>query len=100
MTLLAPDTTVITAGPRLDARRCPELREEADAVFAAGGLPVIDVRGVEHMDMAGLSALAWVFVQCRRRGENALLVGPLPEPVARLLDLTTFDRFFQVRPRP
>ena len=89
--------TVIEAGSRLDAARSFGLREEAEAIFAADENPIVNVRSVEHIDMAGLSALAWILVRCRRRDEAAYLLGPLPEPVARFLDLTTFDRFFQIR---
>ena len=88
---------VIEAGSRLDARRSSRLRDEADAIFAADENPIVDVRSVEHIDMAGLSALAWILVRCRRRDEAAYLLGPLPDPVARFLDLTMFDRFFQIR---
>jgi len=100
MATLTAQRTVIDAGIRLDADRAPGLRRQIETVFADDQTPVIDVRSVEHMDMAGLSALAWLLVLCRRRDAGAYLLGPLPEPVSRLLDLTTFDRFFQIRLGP
>jgi anti-anti-sigma factor len=89
--------TVLHAGTSLDAVQAQRLRAEADAAWAADSGVIVDVRSVEHMDMAGLSALAWILIHCRRRDEAAYLLGPLPPPVVRLLDLTTFDRFFQIR---
>ena len=100
MTVATPQRRVLFAGERLDATRSERLRDEADWIFAAGHTPIIDVRSVQTMDMSGLSALAWILIMCRRRNEAAYLLGPVPEPVARLLDLTAFDRFFQVRLRP
>lgn len=89
--------TVLDAGTNLDAVQAPRLRAQADAAWAAGAPVIVDMRAVAEMDMAGLSALAWILIQCRRRDEGAYLLGPLSEPVIRLLDLTGFDRFFQVR---
>lgn len=100
MTLPSTKTTVLPAGDRLDASRSPRLRDEAEWIFAAGRTPMVDVRSVEVIDMSGLSALAWILVRCRRRSEAAYLLGPIPEPVARLLELTAFDRFFQVKLAP
>ena len=89
--------TILHAGDRLDAVQALRLRAGADAAWAADESVIVDVRSVDHMDMAGLSALAWILIHCRRRDEAAYLLGPLPPPVERLLDLTAFDRFFQVR---
>ncbi|MDH3607103.1 MAG: STAS domain-containing protein [Acidimicrobiia bacterium] len=92
--------TILDAGNRLDAVQAFRLRDEADTAWTADQSVIVDVRSVEYMDMAGLSALAWIMVSCRRRDEAATLLGPLPPSVARLLDLTSFDRFFQVRTSP
>lgn len=92
--------TILDAGDRFDALRAVQLREEADAAFGADQGVIVDVRRVQHIDMAGLSALAWIMIRCRRRNEAAYLLGPVPPSVERLLDLTAFDRFFQVRRTP
>lgn len=89
--------TIIDAGTHLDALRSPTIRDRADDASLTGEPLVVDVRSVRHMDMAGLSVLAWVLVLSRRRGHVPVLLGPVPAPVARLLDLTKFDRFFDVR---
>jgi anti-anti-sigma regulatory factor len=92
--------TILHAGTHLDAVQALRLRFEADVAWAADESVIVDVRSVEHMDMAGLSALAWFLIECRRRNEGAYLLGPLPPVVSGFLEMHAFDRFFQVRLAP
>lgn len=89
--------TVIDAGTHLDALRSPTLRDRAEEASQTGETLVVDVRSVQRADIAGLSVLVWVLALSRRRGQVPVLLGPVPAPVARLLAMTKFDRFFDVR---
>ncbi len=97
MPVIPASGTIIDVGTHFDAVHSPAIRDRVDDASLTGEPLIVDVRSVQHMDMAGLSVLAWVLVLSRRRKHVPVLQGPVPPSVARLLDMTRFDRFFKVR---
>ncbi len=93
---LTTHATPLTVQPVLNALSGSELRSEAIEAFSIGQDPHIDVRGVEHMDVAGLSALVWILHESLRQHRSATLIGPIPPAVNRLLGLSGFRHLFEV----
>ena len=92
-----PIAVVVPSG-RLDALNAPELRRRCDSILdAETGRLVIDLRGVDFCDSAGLAALVGAMKRSRASGGDTKLVAASDAPVWRILELTRFDRVFDVR---
>ena len=92
-----PVAVVVPAG-RLDALSAPELRRRCDTILDGDtGRLVIDLRAVDFCDSAGLAALVGAMKRSRADGGDTKLVAAEDAAVWRILELTRFDRVFDVR---
>lgn len=91
--------SVVTPTGRLDALTAPHLRVRCDTLLASGTHRiVIDLSTVDFLDSAGLAAMVGVLKRARSAGGDVKLVMPDRETVGRILELTSFDRVFQIAP--
>jgi len=94
--MLAPKhSTLLAVDSNLNAQTGSHLRTQASEALIHGDEVVVDVRGVESMDVAGLSALVWVLHESIRQDRRTTLIGPVPHPVNRLLGLSGFRHLFE-----
>jgi anti-anti-sigma factor len=107
---LAPADTYVVG--RLDVTTAADLRAHLLAVLDAGAAErleasengddlVVDLSGVDTVDMVGVGLLVGVHRQAQRRGRRLVLTG-VPPRVMRLLTATRLRRVLAVRdlPRP
>ena len=89
---------------RLDVTTAADLRIELLALLdgepeAAGTELLVDLSGVDAVDMVGLGLLVGVHRQAQRRGRRLVLTG-VPPRVMRLLTATRLRRVLAVRDLP
>ena len=90
--------TVLAPSGRLDAVSAPELRRRCDDLLESqAGRLIIDLRAVDFCDSAGLAALVAALKRSRASGGDTKLVAADDASVWRILELTRFDRVFDVR---
>ena len=83
---------------RLDAFSVLEFRAQMQAIFEQGVRHlVIDLSQTPFLDSTGMAVLVSALKQCRQRGGDVRLVAPQSEAVKRILDLTKFDRVFDIK---
>lgn len=88
---------MITLSGRLDALEARGLRDLFDSHIAAGrNRIVVDLRGLEFVDSAGLAALVKGMKECRASGGDLRLVSPTAKDAMRVFELTRFDRVFDM----
>jgi len=91
-----PIAIVAPAG-RLDALTAPALRERCSNLVDQGTIRlVIDLEAVDFMDSAGLAVLVRALRAARSSGGDVKLSAPTASSVARILELTRFDRVFDI----
>lgn len=89
--------SILTLHGRLDTASAPELRTRLEGILAGGTVRlVVDLSSVSFMDSAGLAGLVWALKQARLRGGDVKLVEPTAPAVWRVLQLTLFDRVFDI----
>ena len=122
MVLIAPDASIPTIAPtegnrqmniatvdrsipiavlapvgRMDALAAPHLRVRCDTLLSGGTHRiVIDLRDVEFLDSAGLAAMVGAMKRARASGGDVKLVMSDRTSVSRILELTSFDRVFDL----
>jgi anti-sigma B factor antagonist len=90
---------VVAPTGRVDAVTAPLLRARCDALLADGTTRlVIDLSDVEFLDSAGLAAMVGALKRARAAGGDVRLVAPETPAVRRILELTRFDRVFDLAP--
>lgn len=102
---LAPADSYVAG--RLDVTTAADLRAELISVLEQraaepeenGEDVVVDLSGVEAVDMVGVGLLVGVHRQAQRRGRRLVLTG-VPPRVMRLLTATRLRRVLAVRDRP
>ncbi|MFN8623167.1 MAG: STAS domain-containing protein [Chloroflexota bacterium] len=83
---------------RLDALNAPGLRARCDAIMTEGTTRiVIDLGAVIFLDSAGLAAMVGALKRARASGGDVKLAMPHDPAVLRILELTRFDRVFDIR---
>jgi anti-anti-sigma factor len=83
---------------RLDARAAGEVRDTLHAVLAGGSGPlVVDLSGVELLDVTGLGVLAGAHRRARLEGREMVLRGGSVR-IVRLLRLARLDRVITLEP--
>lgn len=88
----------ITIKRRLDLFKAQEFRSLFQSLFDQGiSHIVIDLNQTTFLDSAGMAVLVSVLKQCRQRNGNVRLVAPQVEGVKRMLELTKFDRVFEIK---
>lgn len=90
---------VVAPTGRMDALNAPHLRVRCDTLLAGGTHRiVIDLSAVDFLDSAGLAAMVGALKRARSAGGDVKLVMPESYAVSRILELTSFDRVFQIAP--
>ena len=90
---------VIAPRGRLDAYRAQELQQRLDQLIADNVIHfVIDLTHTNFLDSAGMAVLVGLLKRVRRLDGNAKLVWPMEEGAQRVLNLTRFDRVFEIVP--
>lgn len=92
-------TRIATVAPegRFDAFSSPGMREQFDQLLNQGVTHfIIDLSDTLFMDSAGMAVLVSLLKQARQRKGQVKLVWPKQEPVRRILNLTRFDRVFEM----
>jgi anti-anti-sigma factor len=83
---------------RLDARAAGEVRDALHAVLAGGSGPmVVDLSGVELLDVTGLGVLAGAHRRARLEDREMVLRGGSVR-IVRLLRLARLDRVITLQP--
>jgi anti-anti-sigma factor len=83
---------------RLDARAAGEVRDTLHAVLGGGSGPmVVDLSGVELLDVTGLGVLAGAHRRARLEGREMVLRGGSVR-IVRLLRLARLDRVITLEP--
>lgn len=95
---VATKIVTITVKQRLDLFRAQEFRNQMQKLFDEGvSHMVIDLSQADFLDSAGMAALVSALKQCRQRNGDVRLVTPQSEAVKRTLELTKFDRVFEMK---
>ena len=90
---------VVTVSPRerIDVMNAPELRSRLNDYIDAGDCNlVIDLSCVPFLDSAGMAVLVNALKRARSAGGDVKLVWPQTEAARRVLNLTKFDRIFEM----
>ena len=88
----------ITVKRRLDLFKAQEFRALFQTLFDQGvSHIVIDLSQTAFLDSAGMAVLVNVLKQCRQQNGDVRLVAPQIEAVKRMLELTKFDRVFEIK---
>ncbi len=86
---------LVRVGGRVDSSTAPELQEKLAALIKAGGRNiVINMKDVAFLSSGGLRALLSTMQAAKKQGGDVRL-SELSEPVARVLELTSFDMHFK-----
>lgn len=89
--------TVVAPQERIDAMNAPELRQRLYALLDDGASNlVVDLSSVPFMDSAGMAVLVSILKRARQAGGDVKLVWPTAEAARRILNLTKFDRVFDM----
>jgi anti-anti-sigma factor len=88
---------IVAPQERIDAANAPELRQQL-LELADGGAAnfVIDLSEVPFMDSSGMAVLVSILKRARQDGGDVKLVWPKVDAARRILNLTKFDRVFDV----
>ena len=82
---------------RVDAFTVPALRDRFDQFLQEGVVQfVCDLSQVPFIDSAGMAALVALLKRTREHGGDVKLVWPSEETARRILNLTRFDRVFEM----
>ena len=89
--------TVIDLTGRIDAFNVATLRDRFTALADTGGKRfIVDLSNVSFLDSAGMAALVSLLKRARQAGGDVDLVWPKLEAAKRILQLTKFDRVFNM----
>jgi anti-sigma B factor antagonist len=82
---------------RVDASTIGPLRTQVDHLLNEGvHFFVLDLSGVTFLDSTGLALLIYLLKRSQQVGGDVKMVFPTDEATRRLLQLTRFDRVFEV----
>lgn len=88
---------VVNPQGRFDTFSAPAVREQLEMLFGAGVVNfVIDLSETLFMDSAGMAVLVSLLKRARQVGGDVKLIWPEQEAVRRTLNLTRFDRVFEM----
>lgn len=88
---------IIKPTDRLTALEVPGARKQLDQLLSEGITNfVIDLSETPFLDSAGMAVLVSLLKSARQKGGNVKLVWPKREAVRRILNLTKFDRVFNM----
>lgn len=90
-------TVVVAPQERIDAFNASHLREQLDGLLAEGVVNfVIDLSDTPFLDSSGMAVLVSLLKRARQAGGDVKLVKPSSEAVQRILQLTRFDKVFEM----
>jgi len=90
-------TVTVTPKERLDAFSAPSLRERLDGLLADGvNQFIIDLSQTPFLDSAGMAVLVSLLKRARQANGDVKLVKPTADAVLRILQLTRFDKVFEM----
>lgn len=93
-------TVVVAPQERIDAFNASHLREQLDTLLAGGAVNfVIDLSDTPFLDSSGMAVLVSLLKRARQAGGDVKLVKPSSEAVQRILQLTRFDKVFEMLDR-
>lgn len=90
---------IVTVAPqeRIDAMNAPDLRARLHELIDEGAHKlVIDLSAVPFLDSAGMAVLVSALKRTRQAGGDVKLVWPRVDAARRILNLTKFDRVFEM----
>jgi anti-sigma B factor antagonist len=88
---------IVAPQERIDAANAPELRQQLlEMVDSGANNFVLDLSQVPFMDSSGMAVLVSVLKRSRQAGGDVKLVWPKLEAARRILNLTKFDRVFDM----
>lgn len=90
---------IVTVAPhsRIDAFNAPRLREVLNDLLDEGVQHIVlDLSKTPFMDSAGMAALVSAYKRIREVGGGIKMVWPQQAGVKRILELTKFDRVFDM----
>jgi anti-sigma B factor antagonist len=91
-------TAVIAVSGRLDAARCPELRELTESHSQPGLTRMtINLRDAHFVDSVGLAALVKAMRDTQAVGATFDIVKPSNDDAMRIFRLSKFDEVFDMR---
>ena len=86
---------LVHVGGRVDSSTAPELQEKLAGIIKTGGRNiVINMKDVTFLSSGGLRALLSTLQAAKKFGGDVRLSEP-SDPVARVLELTSFDMHFK-----
>jgi anti-sigma B factor antagonist len=86
---------LVRLGGRIDSSNASELQEKLAGLVKAGGrYLVLNMKDVAFLSSAGLRALLSTLQAAKKHGGD-LKLSEVSEPVARVLELTSFDLHFK-----
>jgi anti-sigma B factor antagonist len=86
---------LVRVGGRVDSSSAPELQEKLAGLIKTGGRNmVINMKDVSFLSSGGLRALLSTLQTAKKHGGDVKL-SELSAPVARVLELTSFDIHFK-----
>jgi len=90
-------TVTVTPLERLDALTAPAFRQYVEQLLETGVVHfIVDLSATPFMDSAGMAVLVTLLRKCRAAGGGVKLVWPKSEAVRRTLQLTQFDKVFEM----
>lgn len=86
---------LVRVGGRIDSSNAPELQEKLAGIIKAGGRNiVINMKDISFLSSGGLRALLSTLQAAKKSGGD-LKLSEVSDPVARVLELTSFDLHFK-----
>ena len=93
--------TVVRLSERIDAVTAPALRRQLEDKLEAGARNfVLDLSEVPFMDSAALAVMVSLLKRARQADGDVKMVAPKLEAARRILELTKFDRVFDMKETP
>lgn len=86
---------LVRVGGRVDSSNAPELQEKLAGIVRAGGRNIVlNMKDVTFLSSGGLRALLATMQSTKKYGGD-LRLSEVSDPVARVLELTSFDMHFK-----
>ncbi len=88
---------IVAPQERIDVVNVAEFRQQLAQLYESGAVNfVIDLSEVPFLDSSGMAVLVSILKHARQTGGDVKLVWPRIEAARRILNLTKFDRVFNI----
>lgn len=89
--------TIVAPQERIDVVNAAELRQQLMQLYQSGATNfVIDLSEIPFLDSSGMAVLVSILKRARQADGDVKLVWPRIEAARRILNLTKFDRVFDI----